>query len=245
MNEKRSRAKRISKKLIYHFPSPGQFLQTSWNNSNHLLTSPPQQYPITHSSLKQARLDSKRTILPKQYLIPIVPRAPTLSATPVYPTSHTDPPTTHTRIHIHPIRFRGKESKDRGVQLIQFPLPRSRSRHTDRSHDDTWPTCPARSLIPEKYGRCDRGPWKEGDVSLLGECGDRVAERDSQAELSRSKDRLQDRPCALRFVALHADESRSQLIEGILGNVEGLKRNFANRGYNYKDWNEKVVCLEE
>lgn len=131
------------------------------------------------------------------------------------------------------------------MQLIQFPLPRSRSRHTDRSHDDTWPTCPARSLIPEKYGRCDRGPWKEGDVSLLGECGDRVAERDSQAELSRSKDRLQDRPCALRFVALHADESRSQLIEGILGNVEGLKRNFANRGYNYKNWNKKVVCLEE
>lgn len=49
-----------------------------------IISSPPspQQYPITHSSLKQARLDSKRTILPKQYLIPIVPRAPTLSATP-------------------------------------------------------------------------------------------------------------------------------------------------------------------
>lgn len=96
---------------------------------------PPQQYPITHSSLKQARLDSKRTILPKQYLIPIVPRAPTLSATPIhplYPTLHTDPPTVYTTytcvylyIYTDKIPWKGRNKRIRKLEERSWssPLP--------------------------------------------------------------------------------------------------------------------------
>lgn len=113
-------------------------------------------------------------------------------------------------------REKGTNSKDRGAQLIEFPpfaftAYRSLARHVA----DVSGALPEDSReIRQMRSRIGRGR-KVTFVSLLG---DRVAERDSQAELS--KDRLQDRPCALRAfrqccVAREQNESRNRGKVGI------------------------------